>query len=156
MIFARALAEWTRGSLARKLELVRPEPLCLLVLVAFTGCDGATTHAGPGESCFRSTECAPGLACVMGACSDDLGPLVDNGMVPVPAADSGPAPDGAASPDAGGSMDAGPGEPDAGGAVDAGPMITDAGPLPVDAGPVPVDAGPVPVDAGPLPVDGGL
>src|SRR5689334_1658006 len=112
-------------------------PLGALLVV---GCSSGTSLRGPGESCLRSAECDPGLACVANRCGTDLGGLAEAGMVP-PMMDAG----GDASTDAAMMMmiDAGP-------AVDAGPM-PDAGPPPMmDAGPPPMmDAGPPPMmDAG--------
>ena len=43
-------------------------------------CGGAEGGLGPGEACVRSFECAPGLACVLGACSAD--PSMIGGDVP--------------------------------------------------------------------------
>jgi hypothetical protein len=39
-------------------------------------------EAGAGQGCLRSAECAPGLVCIEGVCSDDLSSIADPGEVP--------------------------------------------------------------------------
>jgi hypothetical protein len=108
------------------------------LLLAGAGCAGVPQELGPGEPCTRTAQCAAGLACVQGECSDDLDGLGGT----VPALDAGIPPQG-----------------DAALAVDADPQPEDAGtPPPEDAGtPPPEDAGtPPPEDAGtPPPGDAG-
>jgi hypothetical protein len=36
-----------------------------------------------GDDCTRSAQCAAGLVCVMGTCSDDLDSVVEESMVPM-------------------------------------------------------------------------
>ena len=56
-----------------------------------------------GDECLRSTECASGLVCIEGICSDDLSSIADPGTVPMfmpetamePEPDAGELPDGA-------------------------------------------------------------
>lgn len=52
----------------------------LLLLFALTGCELETAKAG--GSCRRSTQCEPGLACVRGKCTKDLGPIASESTVP--------------------------------------------------------------------------
>lgn len=110
------------------------------------GCGDDGSGAGPGESCFRTAQCADGLACVAGQCSSDVTGIGEGGVVPpfdagpmLMPRDAGPRPDGGPIPDSGP-----PPMIDAG--TDAGTTEMDAGPP--DAGPM--DAG---LDAG---VDSGL
>ncbi len=42
------------------------------VLAAMSGCSEARSGLGAGQACVRSTECASGLACIGGQCTDDL------------------------------------------------------------------------------------
>ncbi|MDQ3036374.1 MAG: hypothetical protein M3Y87_28510 [Myxococcota bacterium] len=134
----------------------------VLGLGAIAGCGGTPSNLGAGEACVRSAQCAPGLACNMGMCTNDLSgfgtgvvPSGDAGVVEVDAAaddggvveiDAGPPVD----TDAGTTpVDAGPPEMDAGPPeMDAGPPETDAGPPETDAGPPETDAGPTDLDAG--------
>jgi len=57
------------------------------VLIAFSvwlvGCAEAGANGPEGAACIRLAQCAPGLACVEGMCSTDLGPLAEAGLVPV-------------------------------------------------------------------------
>ena len=52
----------------------------LLLLFPLVGCTLETAKAG--ASCRRSTQCEPGLACVRGKCSKDLGPIASESTVP--------------------------------------------------------------------------
>jgi len=124
--------------------------LCTLTVLSW-GCSGPASDRAAGESCFRTSECADGLACVSGQCTTDLGLLLEAGM-PALLPDS-------AMPDAGpvvvrdaGGMDAGPPR-------DSGPPPPrDSGPPPPrDSGPPPpMDSGPPPpADSGPPPMDSG-
>src|SRR5687767_895965 len=97
-----------------------------LLLAVLLGCSSGGSLRPAGDSCLRSSECEPGLACVANRCTTDLGGLAEAGMVPM--RDTGP-PDGAL-------LDA---------AMDTGMPPADTGPPPVDTGPPP------PVDAGPPP-----
>ena len=128
--------------------MLRSLSLLTLCATAALGCSEGAALRGPGESCLRSIECNPGLACVANRCGTDLGGLAEAGMVPMMPMDAGPID---AGPDVGPGVDAGPG-------VDSGPPPPpmDSGPPPpVDSGPPPVDSGPPPVDSGPPPVDSG-
>jgi hypothetical protein len=57
-----------------------------LVAVSLVACGtlGACTveEGGAGEDCVRSTECAMGLVCIEGLCSNDLSAIEDPGEVP--------------------------------------------------------------------------
>jgi hypothetical protein len=109
------------------------------LLLAGAGCAGVPQGLGPGEPCTRTAQCAAGLACVQGECSDDLDGLGGT----VPTLDAGIPPQGDAAP----AVDAGTPPPE-----DAGtPPPEDAGtPPPEDAGtPPPEDAGTPPEDAAP-------
>jgi hypothetical protein len=57
-----------------------PAALAWLLLVVGPACAQAPQDVGTGGSCSRTTQCAPGLACVEGMCSDDLDGL--GGTVP--------------------------------------------------------------------------
>lgn len=65
----------------------------LLALCA-CACGSTPTSLAAGEPCFRTVECADGLACVAGYCSADLTDIVNGGVVPVPP-EAGVLPDGA-------------------------------------------------------------
>ena len=52
----------------------------LVGVVGLVGCELALKEAG--GKCNRSAQCAPGLACVEGRCSDDLSALGDLATVP--------------------------------------------------------------------------
>ena len=52
----------------------------LLLSFPLVGCTLETAKAG--ASCRRSTQCEPGLACVRGKCSKDLGPIASESTVP--------------------------------------------------------------------------
>jgi hypothetical protein len=58
-------------------------------------------EGGAGQDCLRSAECAPGLVCIEGVCSDDLSSIANPGEVPMitpeeadmePEPDAGPMP----------------------------------------------------------------
>ena len=150
--FRRHLASW--GTLA------------LLGLAGASGCAAAPSNRPAGETCLRASECAPGLACVEGLCSADLGAI--GGMLPNLEAG---APDAMAMAD--GSMDGPPADGAMDSGMDSGPVDSgmDSGPVDsgMDSGPVdsgaadsgPVDSGPAdsgPADSGPAdsgPVDSG-
>jgi hypothetical protein len=55
---------------------------CVLVVLGWL-CACSWSTGGSGDTCTRSTECNGGLACIEGACSDDLSALEDPGSVPV-------------------------------------------------------------------------
>ncbi|MGE0787015.1 MAG: EB domain-containing protein [Sandaracinaceae bacterium] len=124
-----------------------------LALLAGIGC-ADTSLRGPGEVCVRSVQCAPGLGCINGMCSNDTSLLEGGTAVLMDAqmlVDAGDVD--AAMIDSGGPVDAGP-PFDAGPGMDAGPPRMDAGPPRMDAGPPMMDAGPPdagPPDAGPPP-----
>jgi hypothetical protein len=40
-------------------------------------------EGGAGQDCLRSAECAQGLVCIEGVCSDDLSSIADPGEVPM-------------------------------------------------------------------------
>ena len=52
----------------------------LLLAFPLVGCTLETGKAG--DSCRRSTQCEPGLGCVRGKCSKDLGPIASESTVP--------------------------------------------------------------------------
>jgi len=123
--FRRHLASW--GTLA------------LLGLAGASGCAAAPSNRPAGETCLRASECAPGLACVEGLCSADLGAI--GGMLPnleAGAADAMAMADGSMDgPPADGAMDSG---------MDSGPVDSGMDSGPVDSGPAdsgPADSGPV-------------
>jgi len=131
-----------------------------LVSAAVSGCASPVMDRPAGEICLRASECAPGLACVEGFCSSDLGaiggilPNLDGGAVADGSTDGALAD---ASMDSAaidsGSLDSG--------SLDSGPR--DSGPAdtgPADTGPAdtgPADTGPAdtgvmdsgPADTGP-------
>ena len=135
----------------RRLAFVQASAALALV-VAFAACVGDKEGA-KGSTCDRAGDCADGLFCVQGACSDDLS-KVDGGSVPTlldsgtdaPAADA-PAetPPGDAVP-----VDTTPG-PDTGTPTDTTPPPTDTTP-PTDTKPPPTDTAPPP-DTTPPPTD---
>ncbi|MBO6937923.1 MAG: hypothetical protein JJ863_23340 [Deltaproteobacteria bacterium] len=89
------------------MRTLHPAALGALVSLAFA-CGGGETGLGPGETCVRSFECAPGLACVLGTCSSDptmIGGTVPDGGIDV---DLGPQPDMGEPPDMGPQPDLGP------------------------------------------------
>jgi hypothetical protein len=90
--------------------------LLLALCCSSAGC--ALDKAAAGDPCRRSLECTPGLACVQGECSRDLGPIAAESTVPELAggADGAPLPD-AVRPDA---AEADSGAADATGTLDAG------------------------------------
>lgn len=58
--------------------------LALLGLLgALVGCARSPSNGQEGAACVRLAQCAPGLACVDGACSTDLTALAEAGMVPI-------------------------------------------------------------------------
>jgi hypothetical protein len=71
--------------------------LLLALCCLEAGCE--LDKASAGDPCRRSLECSPGLACVEGECSRDLGPVAEESTVPelgepaagamAPAADGG-------------------------------------------------------------------
>jgi hypothetical protein len=61
--------------------------LVLSAVCALWGCTLETGRAG--ETCKRSSQCQPGLGCVRGKCSKDLGPIAKESTVPMLGAGSG-------------------------------------------------------------------
>lgn len=55
--------------------------LCGLWLAALAGCDQPALKGG-GEPCRSLSDCAPGYACVAGACSTDLEGLAEQNEPP--------------------------------------------------------------------------
>jgi hypothetical protein len=55
----------------------------IAVTLLLTACDGNSANGAEGSACVRLAQCAPGLACVNGACSSDLSGLAEAGGVPV-------------------------------------------------------------------------
>ena len=103
-----------------------------LVTFSLVACAAPQTNQPAGSACIRSTQCAPGLACSGGICTNDLSALAEAGTLPPL------------------DMGANDGEivmEDLGEPVDMGPP-----PPPVDMGP-PVDMFVPPVDMFVPPVD---
>ena len=100
------------------MRTLHPVALGALLSLAF-GCSGGEGGLGAGETCTRSFECAPGLACVIGVCSAD--PTMIGGMVPMPGEDLGVVADMGMPGDAGPQPDMGP-QPDLGPPPDLGPV----------------------------------
>lgn len=73
-----------RSELAEsRCSLIGMKANCVLFAAALcliAGC--SLEEARAGDSCRRSTECQPGLACVQGKCSKDLGPIAEQSTVP--------------------------------------------------------------------------
>jgi len=59
-------------------------PLSVVVMwLASSSFACSVSEGEPGDECLRSTECAAGLVCIEGVCSDDLSSIADPGEVPV-------------------------------------------------------------------------
>ena len=126
--------------------------LCLGVAIGAPGGCATTDLSNRGGPCTRASDCAAGLACVDGVCSDDLSRL-DAGSVPN-LLDTGTPPD---APGEGGDAptDApGDGKPPAD-SGDTGTPPTDTGTPPTDTGTPPTDTGTPPTDTGTPPTDTG-
>jgi hypothetical protein len=67
---------------------VRTGLVWALGFAALTAC--TSEIGGSGASCTRSAQCELGLACIEGACSDDLDALRDQSTVPMLMADPPP------------------------------------------------------------------
>ena len=109
--------------------------LCAIAAVTVAGCSAYPGNLAAGQTCVRSAQCAPGLVCSAGMCTNDLSMF---GMGRVPNLDGGP--------------DTGP-PVDAGDDADLDAFMDDTGIAPVDAFVPPVDTGLPPVDAFVPPVD---
>lgn len=111
--------------------------VAMLWLAAGTGAC-SVEEGGAGQDCLRSAECAPGLVCIEGICSDDLSSIADPGEVPMlTPEDAGMAPE----PDAGAlPIDAAMMMPPADAAITMPPVDAAATMPPVDAA-MPADGG---------------
>ena len=122
----RAVASTPLRSSPSLLNALAPAAAGALVTWALVACAVPQTNQPAGSACIRSTQCAPGLACSGGICTNDLSALAEAGTLPP--LDMGVATDGEVVIE------------DLGEPVDTGPP-----PPPIDMGP-PVDMSMPPVD----------
>lgn len=127
------MASTTLRSPSSLLNALAPAAACALATWALVACAAPQTNQPAGSACIRSTQCAPGLACSGGICTNDLSALAEAGTLPP--LDMGVESDGEVVME------------DLGEPVDMGPP-----PPPVDMGP-PVDMFVPPVDMFVPPVD---
>jgi hypothetical protein len=86
--------------------MLRTRGWLLLLGLASSSCSLETVKAG--GACQRSTQCAEGLACVNGRCSQDLSSIAATNTVPMYGGGSGGAPvAGGSGPEANGGAPAG-------------------------------------------------
>ncbi len=100
------------------LNALTPAAACAFLTWALVACAAPQTNQPAGSACIRSTQCAPGLACSGGVCTNDLSALAEAGTLPP--LDMGVETDGEiVTQDLGDPVDMGPPPPP----VDMGPAV---------------------------------